>query len=67
MDFLDRETVAAIVVGAFGLFLVWKGTVGRVVRLSSGKAIFPKWMYLLSGILVLILPVAYLVLRVMGN
>ncbi len=64
MGYLFKSTVAAILVGGFGLFLIWKGIVGDVVRTSEGKAFFPKWMYLLSGIIVLILPVTYLVVRI---
>ena len=58
-----NETAAAIILAVFGIFLVWKGLSGDVVRTSRGTAIFPKWMYLLGGIGMLILPVAYLILR----
>ena len=53
-------TSAALLLAAFGCFLIWKGMTGDVVRLSSGRAVFPAWFYILGGLVVLILPAAYL-------
>jgi hypothetical protein len=58
-----RATIAAIILSAFGFFLIWKGISGDVIRLSSGKAFIPRWIYILGGCIVLILPTAYLVVQ----
>lgn len=60
-----RITIAIILLGGFGLFLLWKGISGDVIKLSSGKAFLPRWFYILSGVAVLILPVSYLILQTM--
>lgn len=58
-----KATIAAIMLSGFGLFLIWKGISGDVMKLSSGKAFIPRWVYILGGCIVLILPVAYLALQ----
>ena len=55
-----KEVVAAVALGAFGVFLIWKGVSGDVVLSSTGKSFFPRWVYVLGGLVVLVLPVAYL-------
>ena len=57
-----KASVAALILGAFGLFLIWKGITGDVGKTVDGKAFIPKWIYVLGGIVVLILPVAYLII-----
>ncbi len=60
-----KATIAAIMLSGFGLFLIWKGISGDVIKLSSGKAFIPRWVYILGGCIVLILPMAYLLLQLM--
>ena len=59
---MTRAIVSAIFLGLFGLFLIWKGITGNVPLGFDGKRLFLKWLYILGGIVVLILPVAYLVM-----
>lgn len=56
-----KATIAALMLSGFGLFLIWKGISGDIIRMSSGKAFIPRWVYILGGFFVLILPVAYLI------
>lgn len=60
---LLKGKVAAIVLSAFGLFLIWKGIVGDIIRTSADEALYPKWAYILSGVIVLIMPVTVFVVR----
>lgn len=60
-----RATGAAILLSGFGLFLIWKGISGDIMRLSSGKVFIPRWGYMLGGCIVLILPVAYLAVQLL--
>ena len=53
-----KSTAAAIFIGAFGLFLIWRGVVGT-------DGLLPRWMVILSGAVTLILPFAYLVLKLL--
>ena len=57
-----KEAVAAVALGVFGGFLVWKGLSGDVILTSAGKAFFPRWMYVLGGLVVLFFPGVYLLL-----
>ena len=61
MEYKIRAIVAAIILAVFGLFLVWQGLTGNVARTIDRTAIIPRWLYVVSGIGVLILPAAYLV------
>ena len=49
------QTTAALFVGALGLFIIWNGITGD-------DHVLPKWVLVLSGVITLILPAAYLVL-----
>lgn len=60
-----RATIAAIMLSGFGLFLIWKGISGDVMKLSSGKTFIPRWVYIVGGIAVLILPMAYLAVQLL--
>ena len=59
---MTRAIVSAIFVAAFGLYLIWTGIYGNIPLGATGKTLIPKWVYILGGIVVLILPVAYLVM-----
>ena len=58
-----KGIVASIILGTFGFFLIWKGITGDIIKTIDGKAFIPKWMYILGGIIVLILPVAFLIVQ----
>ena len=58
-----KGIVAAIILGTFGLFLIWRGITGDIIKTTDGKAFIPKWMYIFGGIVILILPVAFLIVR----
>jgi hypothetical protein len=58
-------TSAAILVGLFGLFLIWQGITGNVPLGIDRKPLIPKFLYIISGIIMLILPVAFFVVRLM--
>ena len=57
-----KSIIAALLLGGFGIFLIWKGITGDIIKLSSGQSFIPRWMYVLGGIVVLILPVSYLLI-----
>ena len=61
MGHLTKAIVAAIILAIFGLFLIWQGLSGNVVKTIDRKAIIPRWMHVIAGIGILILPVAYLI------
>ncbi len=61
MIYSAKAIIAALIVGIFGLFLLWTGITGNIIKTCDGKAFLPRWMYILSGIVVLILPTAYIV------
>ena len=63
MGYLIKSIVSAIILGALGLFLIWKGITGDITKTIDGKAFIPKWMYILGGVIVLILPVTFLIVR----
>lgn len=62
MESTTQVAVAAVGVGLFGLFMLWQGISGNVIKRANGKPIFPRWFYVVGGGVVLILPLAYLVL-----
>lgn len=62
MNEYHKTIVAACILALFGLFLLWQGITGQVVKSSAGMPILPRWIYILGGIGMLILPGAYLVL-----
>lgn len=57
-----RGILSAMFVAAFGLFLIWIGLSGNIPVGPNGKRLIPKWLYILGGISVLILPVAYVII-----
>jgi len=61
MTDFTRSALTAIFLAVFGLFLIWKGVTGDVIRTRDGQTIFPAWVYILSGVAVLILPTAFLI------
>ena len=63
MDEQLKITLSLYIVAAFGLFLIWQGVTGRIFRFENGRTIFPRWMYVGSGIAMLILPILYLFAR----
>lgn len=42
MGHLLKGTVAVIIVGVFGLFLIWKGIVGDGIRTSTDEELCPR-------------------------
>lgn len=61
MDNSIKATVAAIALGLFGLFLIWQGLSGNIAKTADQKPFLPRWIYVLAGVGMLILPVAYLI------
>jgi len=61
MGHLAKASVAAILLAGFGLFLIWQGLSGNVAKTIDRQAIVPRWMYVLAGAGMLILPTAYLI------
>lgn len=62
MEYSTKTIVAAILLGVFGLFLLWQGLSGNIVKTIDQKVLIPRWIYILAGIGILILPVAYLII-----
>ena len=61
-----KGLVGAIALGILGLVLIWKGISGNVIKTIDRKAIIPRWMYVLGGIIVLIFPATWIIVRI-GN
>lgn len=60
MGYIWKGAVGAIFIGALGVFLIWKGITGDVIRTSLSEEFIPRWVYILGGLVVLILPVTFL-------
>ena len=60
-----KSAVVALLLAGFGIFLIWKGVTGDVIKLTSGQTFIPRWIYILGGVAVLILPTAYLIVLLM--
>ena len=67
MEYSIRAIVAAFILAVFGLFLIWQGLTGNIARTIDRTAILPGWLYVVSGIGVLILPVAYVIVLLQLN
>jgi hypothetical protein len=67
MMHIFRGTGAAILLGSFGAYLIWKGITGNVPLGIEGKPLLPKSMYILTGVVLLILPITYFVIRLTMN
>jgi hypothetical protein len=51
---------AIVALGLLGLWLIWKGLTGDVMRTRFGEAMIPRWMYVLGGFALLLFPLAYI-------
>jgi len=56
-----RVLAALIILGSFGLFLVWKGITDDVTRSIDGKRVIPKWVFIIGGLGALAVSVFYLI------
>jgi|GEM_PF-2729406 len=56
-----KYIAAAIILSIFGLVLIWQGLTGNVVKTIDQKAFFPRWVYILGGVGLLILPIIYFI------
>lgn len=46
----------SIAFGIIGLILVWKGITGNVMQTKMGDNLFPRWSYIVAGIVLLTFP-----------
>jgi hypothetical protein len=63
---LTKGLAGAIVLGIFGLSLIWNGITGNVIKTIDGEAVIPRWMYVLGGVLVLIFPITWILVRIIN-
>jgi hypothetical protein len=56
--------VASIALSVLGIFLIWNGITGNVVKTIDREDLIPKWMYVLGGIIVLIFPATWIIIRI---
>jgi len=47
---VGRVLLAELILGIFGLFLIWKGLTNDVMRTRLGDVLIPRWMYVAGGI-----------------
>jgi hypothetical protein len=66
MYVLPKGLAGAIVLGIFGLFLIWNGITGNVIKTIDGEAVIPRWMYIFGGVLVLIFPTTWILVRIIN-
>lgn len=62
MSEYQKTIVAACLLSLFGLFLLGQGITGKIVKSSAGTPVLPRWVYILGGAGMLLLPGAYLIL-----
>lgn len=55
-----------LVLLALGLMLIWKGITGNTIATPLGNELFPRWMYIGGGIILLTCSAVFFVLRYKG-
>ena len=58
-----KTFVASIVLSIWGIWLIWSGITGYVLKTIDREDFIPKWMYVLGGIIILMFPATWLILR----
>lgn len=58
-----RGLVGIFAIGLFGLILIWKGITGNVMQYEMGGNIIPRWMYVFGGLVMLLFPIAFFLVR----
>jgi len=66
MMYALKGLVGAIVLGILGISLIWSGITGNVIKTIDSEAVIPRWMYVLGGILILIFPTTWILVRVIN-
>jgi hypothetical protein len=61
MEYSTKAIISAVALSIFGIFLIWQGATGNVVRTIDEKEVMPRWIYILGGLGLLLLPVMYLI------
>jgi hypothetical protein len=64
MMYTAKILVASIALSVLGIFLIWNGITGNVVKTIDREDLIPKWMYVLGGIIVLIFPATWIIIRI---
>ena len=58
---LLHALVAAVVLSAFGTYLIWQGFTGNVMKSSLSESLIPRWLYIVAGLGLLLLPMIYFI------
>lgn len=58
-----RGYAALATLGVFGLILIWKGITGDVMTTPLGDNIIPRWMYVIGGLVLLMFPAVFMLVR----
>ena len=53
----------SIGLGILGVYLIWKGLSGDVMQTKMGDNLFPRWLYVVAGVVLLIFPAMSLLVR----
>jgi hypothetical protein len=61
MMYRTKGVIGAIVLGAIGISILWKGITGNISGSTIGEPIFPRSAYIITGLLFLILPITFLI------
>jgi hypothetical protein len=57
-----RKLLAELILGVFGLLLIWKGLTNDVMRTRLGDVLIPKWMYVVGGVALLLFLIVLILL-----
>ena len=61
--FLVRSGLwANVLLGVLGVILIWQGITGNVIKTELGSEIFPRWMYVLGGCVLLLFPTMFILM-----
>jgi hypothetical protein len=64
MMYQFKGLAGVIVLGALSILLIWNGITGNVIKNIDREAIIPRWMYMMGGILILIFPTTWIIVRI---
>jgi putative Mn2+ efflux pump MntP len=59
-----KGLVGSILIGLFGLYLIWNGLTGNISKTIDRKSIIPRWMHVLGGVILLIFPAVWILVRI---
>jgi hypothetical protein len=65
MTFIRGSTACYVAIG-YGGYLIWKGVTGDIWRSRfTGDAVVPRWLYIVSGVLLILLGLGWLAAKLL--